>query len=45
MRDVCIICGKKVTTNRSSHLKYAHRIEPYKGAVREYFITEEEVRK
>jgi len=45
MRCICRICGKKVTENRTRHLK-EHGIDAdYKGAIKEYFLTAEEVGK
>ncbi|HDM32102.1 MAG TPA: hypothetical protein ENG32_01930 [bacterium] len=42
MRGICRICGRKITRNRTSHLKREHGIQPYKGCVRDYFDTPEE---
>ena len=42
MRGICRLCGRKITENRSSHLKNVHGILPYKGAVKEYFDTPED---
>jgi len=41
-RVICRLCGQRVTEGRSSHLKHVHGIAPYKGAVKEYFLTPEE---
>ena len=37
--------GLQAAIVKKKESKEVHRIEPYKGAVREYFITKEEVRK
>lgn len=42
MRGICRLCGRKITKNRTSHLKYEHGIEPFKGCVKEYFDTPEQ---
>jgi len=38
-RYICRLCGRKVTVNRSSHLRWEHGIDGYKGAVKEYFLS------
>ena len=43
MRGVCCLCGRKITANRSSHLRKVHGIDSYKGAIKEYFLRPEEV--
>jgi len=41
-RNICRICHKVITENRTKHLK-EHGIDAdYKGAVKEYFLTPEE---
>ncbi len=42
MRAICRICKKKITQNRSSHLR-RHGIDTFKGAVAEYFLTPQEL--
>jgi hypothetical protein len=43
MRSICRLCGKKVTENRTAHLR-SHGIDAdFKGAVKEYFLSPEEV--
>jgi len=42
MRGICRLCGRKVTANRSSHLRKVHGIDTWKGAVKEYFAKPEE---
>ena len=43
MRGICRLCGKKITANRSSHLKHEHGIETTKGSIKNYFLKPEEV--
>jgi len=43
MRGICRLCGRKITVGRSSHLRIKHGIVTGKGAVKDYFLTPEEV--
>ena len=45
MKGICRLCApmRKVTINRSAHLRQEHGIESYKGAVEEYFVRPEEL--
>jgi len=38
-RYICRLCGRKITVNRSSHLKREHGVGGFKGAVKEYFLS------
>jgi hypothetical protein len=43
MRNICRLCGRKITEGRTRHLKEVHGIDAdYKGAVKEYFLKEVE---
>jgi len=42
-REICRLCGRKITHNRSSHLRREHGVDTYKGAVAEYFQRPEEL--
>lgn len=42
-RAICIKCRRKITANRSSHLRKEHGIDTYKGAVADYFLTPEQL--
>ncbi|MHA1892066.1 MAG: hypothetical protein ACTSYS_13820 [Promethearchaeota archaeon] len=39
---ICIECHRKITINRSSHLKNMHGIKPRKGNIPEYFVDPQE---
>jgi len=41
-RYICRLCWKKVTKNRSSHLRWEHGIDTFKGAVKEYYLEPQE---
>ncbi|MDH7607699.1 MAG: hypothetical protein QHH12_08120 [Candidatus Bathyarchaeota archaeon] len=42
-REICRLCRRKVIHNRSSHLRREHGIATFKGAVREYYLTPEDL--
>jgi len=42
-REICRVCKRKITRNRSAHLRREHGIATFKGAVAEYFLRPEDV--
>jgi len=42
-REICRLCMRKITRNRSSHLRREHGIATFKGAVAEYFHRPEDL--
>ncbi|MEM2368408.1 MAG: hypothetical protein QXQ50_09285 [Candidatus Bathyarchaeia archaeon] len=43
MRAICRICMRKITENRTSHLKRHGIDSDYKGAIVDYFLTPQEL--